>query len=387
MWDGLDAEERELAARVRAYCDAEVVPFAAGWWERAEFPRHLLPGLAGLGIVGGVIAGHGCPGLSAVAAGVADLELARADGSVYVFLGAHSGLAMGAIDMFGTEEQRARWLPPMARLEAIGAFGLTEPAHGSDVSALETRARRERGGYALSGAKRWIGNGSIADVIVVWARDDDGQVGAFLVDGDAPGLERRRIDGKLSLRASWQAELDLDGVRVPADARLPGARSFADTSRLLATTRSSAAWQALGHATACYELALAHVSEREQFGAPLAAFQLVQERLARMLAELTGMQMMCLRIARLADEERLTVPMASLVKMHCAGAARGVAATARELMGGQGILLEAGVARHLADLEAVVTYEGTNLVNALIVGREITGRNAFRPPRDPAGPP
>jgi len=237
----------------------------------------------------------------------------------------------------------------------------------------------------LDGAKRWIGNGSIADVIVVCARDDDGHVGAFLVEGDAPGLERRPIQGKLSLRASAQAELELTGVRVPADARLPGARGFADIARLLATTRSSIAWQALGHATGCYELALAHVEAREQFGAPLAAFQLVQERLARMLADLVTQQMMCVRIARLADEERLTVPMASLAKMHSASAARRVAGTARDLMGGQGILLEAGVARHLADLEAVVTYEGTDFVNALVVGREITGRSAFRPPRGAGG--
>jgi glutaryl-CoA dehydrogenase len=369
---------------VRTWCEEEVVPCAAEWWERAEFPRHLLPGLAGLGIVGGWIRGNGCPGLGAVGTGLTDLELARADGSVYVFLGSHSGLAMGAIDMFGSEEQRARWLPPMARLERIGAFALTEPAHGSDVSALEARARRDRGGYEIDGAKRWIGNGTIADVIVVCARDDDGRVGAYLVEGDAPGLERRRIEGKISLRASLQAELELHGVRVPASARLPGARSFADTSRLLSTTRSSVAWQALGHATACYELALAHVGRREQFGAPLAAFQLVQERLARMLAEIATAQMTCLRIGRLADEGRLTVPMASLAKMHCAAAARRVAATARELMGGQGILLEAGVARHMADLEAVVTYEGTDFVNALIVGREITGRSAFRPPEGAA---
>ena len=338
-------------------------------------------------MAGGTVRGHGCPGLGAVAAGLVDMELARADGSLYVFLGTHSGLAMGAIDAFGSEDQRARWLPAMARLERIGAFALTEPEHGSDVSALETRARRAGDGYVLDGAKRWIGNGSIADVIVVWARDDEDRVGAFLVAGDAPGLERRRMDGKLSVRASWQAELALRGVRVRAEDRLPRARAFADTSRLLARTRASVAWQALGHATACYELALAHVGRREQFGAPLAAFQLVQDRLARMAARLTVLQLMCLRVGRLADEDALTVPMASLAKMHCAAEARRVASAARDLMGGEGILLAAGVARHLADLEATVTYEGTESVNALIVGREITGLSAFRPPEGGPGPP
>jgi glutaryl-CoA dehydrogenase len=382
-WELLTDGERSVRERVRAFCDEHVAPGAAGRWERAEIPLDLVPRLADLGVVGGTTRGHGCPGLSAVAAGLVDMELARADSGLFALFGAHSDLAMGTIAALGSEEQRARWLPAMARMERIGAFALTEPEHGSDASALATRARGvEGGGVRIDGVKRWIGNGTIADVIVVWARGDDGEVGGWLVEGDAPGLVRRRIDGKLALRSSWQAELILEDVPVPAEARLPGARRFADVSRILAGTRSGIAWQALGHAIACHELAVAHVAERRQFGAPLAAFQLVQERLARMAAEIAALQLMCVRIGRLLDEGRLTVPMASLVKMHAAQAARRVAAPARDLLGGDGILLERGVARHLADLEAVVTYEGTDFVNALIVGREITGLAAFAPPAD-----
>jgi glutaryl-CoA dehydrogenase len=380
-WELLTEEERAVRERVRAFCVERVAPDAAARWERAELPRHLFQDLARLGVVGGTIAGHGCPGLTPTAAGLVDLELARADGSLFTFLGSHAGLAMGAIALLGSEAQRERWLPPMARLERIGAFALTEPDHGSDATDLATRARAaEGGGYRIDGAKRWIGNGTVADVLVVWARGDDGEIGGYLVQGDAPGLSARLIEGKSALRAVWQADLAFEDVRVPEEARLPGARRFADVSRVLAGTRAAVAWQSLGHAIACFELAVAHVDAREQFGAPLAAFQLVQERLARMAAEVVCMQLMCLRLGRLAADGRLTVPMASLAKMHCAQAARRVASAARDLLGGEGILLERGVARHLADLEAVVTYEGTDFVNALIVGREITGRSAFRPP-------
>ncbi len=244
--------------------------------------------------------------------------------------------------------------------------------------ALETSARRDGSDWVLDGQKRWIGNGTIADVLVVWARDaDDGQVKGFLVEGGTPGLQADRIDGKVSVRAVWQADLTLSGVRVPADAQLPGAQSFADTARVLASTRGSVSWGALGHATAAYEVALAYATQREQFGQKLAGFQLVQDKLVRMLAEVTGMQLYCLRLARLAERGALTDTIASLAKLNNTRKAREVILTARELLGGNGILLDYHVVRHMADIEAIYTYEGTADIQELLVGREITGVGAF----------
>jgi glutaryl-CoA dehydrogenase len=375
--DLLDGEARTVRDRVRAFCEREVVPVANRHWEQAAFPFELVPKLAALGVCGGTIAGHGCPGLSPLAAGQVSLELARGDGSLSTFFGSQSGLVMGAIDLLGSDEQRALWLPRLAAFEAIGAFALTEPDHGSDAILLETRARRRGDRYVLDGQKRWIGNGMFADVLVVWARDDDGAVGGFLVERGAPGMESRLIEGKASQRAAWQAAVALRGVRVPASSRLPGGRSFRDTARVLTATRVGAAWAALGHATACYEAALAYAGTRHSFGKPLAAYQLVQEKLARMLAELVTMQLLCWRLSQLAAAGQLTDGMAALAKMNNAAKARRIAADARDLLGGNGILLEHHVARHQADLEALSTYEGTDAVQALLVGQEITGVSAM----------
>ena len=268
---------------------------------------------------------------------------------------------MGAIAMLGSEEQKRRWLPPMARMETLGAFGLTEPDHGSDAVALATRARRDGDAYVLDGAKKWIGNASFADVVIVWARDDAGQVGGFLVEKGAPGFTAEVITGKLAQRAVWQARITLDGVRVPAANRLAGANSFKDTAAVLTATRSGVAWEALGHAAACYEAALAYAQARQQFGKPLVAFQLIQNKLARMLAELTAMQLLCLRLSQLQAAGAMTAGMASLAKMNNAAKARQIAADARDILGGNGILLEHHVARHQADLEATFTYEGAEL--------------------------
>ena len=371
--------ERAVRDRVRAFCDTEVLPIINGYWERAEFPFELVPKLARLGIVGGTIEGYGCPGLSDLAVGLISQEFARADGSFGTFFGVQSGLAMQSIHAFGSEEQRERWLPAMAALQAIGAFALTEPEHGSDAVMLQCSARRDGDGYVLTGAKRWIGNGSIADVIVVWARDEDGHVGGFLVEKGAAGLSARVMEGKTALRAVWQAELELDGVRVPTENRLPGCRSFKDVSRVLTRTRYGVAWRALGMALAAYEAALAHAKTREQFGRPLAAFQLVQDKLARMLAEITGMQLLCLRVTELAAGGRITDAMASLAKMHNAAKARAILADARDILGGSGILIENHVARHHADMEAVFTFEGTDSIQALVIGRDITGISAIAP--------
>jgi glutaryl-CoA dehydrogenase len=338
-----------------------------------------VPKIAGLGLAGGTIDGYGCPGMSAVAAGLVSMEWARADGSIGTFFGVHSNLAMQSIDMLGSEEQRERYLPPMARLDEIGAFALTEPEHGSDAVRLETSARRVRGDYVLDGRKRWIGNATFADVIVVWARGEDGEVGGYLVEKGAPGFFAERITGKTSLRAVWQADIELNGVRVPAELRLPGCGSFRDVASVLTKTRYTVAWRALGVGLAAYEAALAYALQREQFGQPLVAFQLVQDKLSRMVAEITQMQLLCLRLSQLTQDGRLTPGMASLAKMNNAAKARQIVGDAREILGGNGILLEYDVARHHADMEAVFTFEGTDSIQSLIVGRELTGVQAIAP--------
>lgn len=373
----LTPEERSIRDKVRAYCDREVTPIINDYWERAEFPFELVPKLAALNIAGGTIQGYGCPGMSTVASGLVALELARGDASICTFFGVHSGLAMSSIQMLGSEEQRQQWLPAMARMEKIGAFALTEPNHGSDAVALETRAHRDGDDYVLDGAKKWIGNASFADVVIVWARDDDGNVGGFLVEKGAPGFDARVMTGKIAKRAVWQAEITLTGVRIPASNRLANSRTFKDTSRVLTATRYGVAWEAIGHAMAAYELALAYTKDRKQFGRTLSSFQIIQQKLATMLANVTSMQLLCLRLSQLLAEGKMTEGMASLAKMHNARLAREVVGEAREMLGGNGILLDYQVARHFADIEAVFTYEGTDTIQSLIVGREVTGAQAF----------
>ncbi len=304
--------ERTVRDRVRAWSDSAVIPVANDYWQRAQFPFELVPGYARLGIAGGQLQGYGCPGLSAVAEGLAAAELARGDGSISTFNVVLSGLAMTAIGLLGSGEQKARWLPAMARCEEIGAFALTEPDHGSDVAGLETRARRDGGEYVLDGAKRWIGNGSIAGITVVWARDDDGNVGGFVVERGpegVPGYKATVITGKSGNRAVWQAEIQLTGLRIPAENRLAGSRTFADTARVLTKSRQNVAWEAVGHAVAAYEAAVGYVMQRRQFGKPLAAFQLVQNKLSGMLSDIVGMQQMCLRLAHLQDEGEADLAM------------------------------------------------------------------------------
>jgi glutaryl-CoA dehydrogenase len=285
---------------------------------------------------------------------------------------------MRSIAMLGSEEQKQRWLPAMARAERLGAFALTEPNHGSDSVALETRAERRGDEYVIDGAKRWIGNGTVADVVVLWARDtEDGQVKGFLVEPPTPGYEATAIGGKGSLRALWQADIRISGLRVPAGALLPRATGFRAASRVLATTRAACAWMALGHAVGAYDAALTYARHRQQFGRPLICFQIVQEKLVRMLADVTAMQLYCMRLGRLTQENRLSDTIASLGKLNNTTKARGVIAEARNLLGGNGILLENHVMRHMADIEAIYTFEGTETIQTLIVGRDITGVGAF----------
>ena len=371
-------EQWERFLRTRRFVDHEVLPAINGYWERAELPWPLMTRLAELELVGDDIEGYGCPGMTALASGLVNMELHRGDGSLGTFLGVQSGLAMKAIAMLGSEEQKQRWLAPMARLEQIGAFALTEPDHGSDSVALETSARRTGDAYVIDGAKRWIGNATIADVIVVWARsDEDGNVKGFLVEPATPGYEATVIEGKGAARSVWQADVRLDRVRVPAENLLPGARSFKDAGRVLTATRSTAEWAALGHAVAAYDAALSYTRQRTQFGRPLCSFQIVQDRLVKMLAEVTAMQLYCMQLARLADAGRLSDTIAGLAKMNNTRKARQVIAEARDLLGGNGILLDNHVIRHMTDIEVLHTYEGTETIQTLIVGRDITGVGAF----------
>jgi glutaryl-CoA dehydrogenase len=376
--DLLSDDERAIRDKVRTFAGEEILPIINDYWERAEFPFELIPKLAALEIAGTVIDGYGCPGMSRLAAGMVSRELSRADGSVNTFFGVHSGLAMGAVALLGSEEQKARWLPPMARLETIGAFALTEPRHGSDSIALETTVRRDGDQYVIDGEKRWIGNASFADVTIVWARDQDGHVGAYLVEKGTPGFDASvLITGKIGKRAVWQPDITLAGVRVPVENKLAGATTFRDASRVLHGTRGGAAWECVGHAVACYDAALAYAKARAQFGRPIASFQIVQNKLANMLADTTAMQLVCFRLAQLQEEDRMTGPMASLAKMHNVQRAKSVCSAARDILGGNGLLLEYHVARHMTDMEIVDTYEGTDTIQSLIVGRDVTGISAF----------
>jgi glutaryl-CoA dehydrogenase len=376
--DQFTDEQWKRFTTVRRFVDEEVVPAAGSYWDRAELAWPLIRRLPELGIVGEDIEGFGCPAMSAMACGLVTMELHRGDGSLGVVLGVHSGLAMRSIAACGSAEQKQRWLPAMAKMERLGAFALTEPDHGSDSVALETSARRDGDGWVLNGRKRWIGLGSLADLVIVWARNTaDGKVGAYVVEQGAPGYTASVIEGKASLRSVWQADITLENVRVPEANRLPGARSFADVTSVLAATRSTCAWAALGHATAAYDTALRYVTARRQFGKTLASFQIIQQRLVSMLADLTAMQLYCLQIGRLADAGQLTPTIAGLAKMHNTRKARQIAADARDMLGGNGILLDYHVIRHMADLEAIHTFEGTETMQTLIVGRDITGIGAF----------
>jgi len=378
----LSDDEIALRDRVRSFGLEHVHPVINKYWERAEFPYKTLPALKELGIVGSFIQGYGAPGVSRREAGLLSRELGRIDGSYCTFLGVHANLAMGSVYLLGNEEQRQRWLPEMATLGKTGAFGLTEPNHGSDTVALETSARRDGDSWILNGHKRWIGNGHAADVSVVYARDeDDGEVKAFViekVDEEFPeGYTPVVIEGKIGKRSILQADITIENVRVSHDNQLEFGQSFKDVNRVLQATRGGASWEALGHAMAAFEYAARYALNREQFGAPIANYQLVQEKLATMLSDVATMQLMCMRLAELQTRGEDNQAIASMVKMVTSRKALAVCREARDMMGGNGLLLENHVARHLTDVEVISTYEGTDSMQALIVGRTITGKSAF----------
>ncbi len=363
--------------RTRAFVQDEVLPVIDDYWNRAEYPVHLVRRMGELDLLRDGLDVDGYPAMSPLAAGLVNMEMSRGDGSMATVVAVQGGLAMRSVAMLGSDEQKARWLKPLAAGLEYGAFALTEPTHGSDSTSLETRAVTVPGGFRISGSKKWIGNGSIGGLTVVWARGDDDAVHGYLVEQDSPGYSAAPIENKTALRAIWQARIRMDDVFVPTDALLPDAKTFKDTSRVLLATRLSVAWSAVGHATACYETAVHYAKQRIQFGRPLAHSQVVQERLSRMLSELTQIQLLAFRMTELDAAGRLTGEKASLAKYTTTRTARSIAANARDLLGGNGLLLQNRVARHFADIEAIHTYEGTETMQALIIGRGITGKSAF----------
>ncbi len=375
----LAADERAVIARLREFLAKEVEPIVLDHWTRAEFPHQLVPGLAALDLAALPYDGLHGPAARRLLVGFVALEIAHVDPSMNSFFGVHNGLAMGSIDLCGSPEQRERWLPAMADLEQIGAFGLTEPRGGSDVArGLRTTARREGDEWVLDGEKRWIGNATFADLVVIWARDvADDSVKGFVVHRDNPGMATRKIENKLALRIVQNADITLTGCRVPEADRLQRADSFADTNKVLRRTRGGVAWGATGTMLAAYEAALAYAGEREQFGRPIAGFQLVQDLLVRMLGNITACLGMAVRLAQMQDAGDAGDDHAALAKEFCTSRMRETVAMAREVVGGNGVVLDYGVGKFFADAEALYSFEGTRQINTLVVGRAITGRSAF----------
>jgi glutaryl-CoA dehydrogenase len=375
----LEPDDRAVLQKVRDFLQKEVEPIITEHWAKATFPFEIIPGLRELGTAGLSYRGYGGAGRSHLLNGMLAMELSRVDPSIATFHGVHAGLAMGSIYLCGSDEQKQRWLPTMAAWDAIGAFALTEPEVGSGAAGgLGTTARRDGDSWVLNGSKKWIGNATFADLTVVWARDvEDQQVKGFVVEKDTPGFRTEKIENKIALRVVQNALIALEDVRVPEENRLQQANSFKDTAKVLLMTRAGVAWQAVGCALGAYEHALAYSKQREQFGKPIAGFQLVQDLLVRMLANTTASATLCVQLSRLQDAGPITDAQASLAKSFCTVRMRESVGYARELLGGNGILLEQNVGRFVADAEAIYSYEGTREMNTLIVGRAITGLGAF----------
>ncbi|MBO0607595.1 acyl-CoA dehydrogenase family protein [Myceligenerans salitolerans] len=375
----LTPREQETVLAVREFMEREVRPIADDYWDRAECPVHLFKPFAELGTLGSAWEETTTFSGSAVFRGWVGMELARVDSSFCTFIGVSSGLAMSSIGMGGSSEQRAQWLPDMASGDVIGAFGLTEPLAGSDTAkGLRTTATRHGDTWVLNGAKRWIGNATFADVVVIWAKDTaDGQVKGFLVRQGTPGFTATKIERKQSLRIVQNADITLEDVEVAEADRLQRIDGFRDLAKVLRVTRDGVSWQALGTMVGAYEAAVRYTAQREQFGNPIASYQLIQDKLATMLGNVTASLGVCVRVAQLQDEGRQTDAHAAMAKAFVTTRMRETVALARESCGGNGIQLDHGVARYFADAEAVYTFEGTKDMNQLIVGRSITGHAAF----------
>ena len=373
-------KQKALRQEVRDFVEIDVLPAINPYWERAEFPWAIARKMADLPIIGGALHDHGAAGLDFVEMGLVMYELGKGDGSISTFYGVHSGLAMGSIGLLGDEEQKARWLPAMVKLERIGAFALTEPDVGSNAAQVKTRARKDGDSYVLNGAKRWIGNASIADILIVWARDEEtNDFGGYVIEkpNETEGVVINDIWGKIGKRAVLNADITLRNVTVPAANRLAYVNRFSDMAQVLGLGRYGVAWEAAGVAAGAFELALKYAKEREQFGKPIAGFQLIQQKLVDMATEVTLMQTLCLQLSHLINRGQLTAGTASLAKYNNARKARIVTQLARECLGGNGILIDNHIARLMLDAEVIYTYEGTNEINLLLAGRELTGLNAF----------
>ena len=377
--DLLDPKERVVAQRVRDFMEAEVAPIIEDYWARDKFPFEIIPKIAGVGIGGIGYEGYGAAGGSMLLNGFVAMELARIDSSIATFWGVHTGLSAGSIYLCGDEEQKQRWLPPMMRFEKIGSFGLTEPLVGSATSGgMMTTCRREGDAWVLNGEKKWIGNATFADINVIWARDEaSGQVKGFVVGKDNPGFSVKKIESKMALRVVQNGWITLKDCRVPEADRLQKADSFKDTAKVLRMTRAGVAWFAVGCGRGAYEHALRYSTERSQFGRPIGGFQLVQDLLVRMLGNVTATECMMLRLGQLQSQGLMTDEHASLAKAFCTVKCRETVGYARELLGGNGILLDNHIGRFVADAEAIYSYEGTREMNTLIVGKAITGLSAF----------
>lgn len=375
----LSPEDRALQLKVRKFMEEEIAPIVNDYWLRDEFPFQIIEKFATLNLCGMTYEGYGCAGMSSLMEGIVAAEIARVDASVATFFGVQSGLAMGSIYICGSEDQKQEWLPSMQQMKAIGAFGLTEPEVGSGAAGgLTTTARKTEDGWVLNGQKKWIGNAPFADVTIVWARDlGDGEVKGFLVRKGTPGFSVEKIKGKMALRIVQNGLITMKDCVVQESDRLQHANSFKDTAKVLQMTRAGVAWMAVGCARGAYENALDYTRKRKQFGKPIASFQLIQNHLVEMLSNLTAMQTLVFRLSELQDSGQLRDEHASLAKVFCSLRTRDIVSQAREVMGGNGILLEYNVARFLADAEAIYSYEGTKEINSLIVGRSITGFSAF----------
>lgn len=375
----LTDEERITRDTVRAFVEQECKPLLEGCFAREEFPRQLIPRLGELGVFGANLHGYGCAGMNNVSYGLVMQELERGDSGLRSMASVQGGLAMYGIYAYGSEEQKQRWLPAMARGEAIGCFGLTEPDHGSDPGGMETRARAVGNEWVLSGVKRWITNGSIADVAIVWAKTTpNDEIRGFLVERGTPGYSAHDLKGKFSLRASITSELVLEDVQLPASALLPNVAGLKGPFGCLNQARYGIVWGATGAAMACYETALDYALHRVQFDRPIAGFQLVQQKLVDMITEITKSQLLAYRLGRLKDEGKIRAQQVSLAKRNNVGQALHIARLARDVLGANGIVNEYPVIRHMLNLETVNTYEGTYDMHTLIVGRDITGLDAVR---------
>ncbi len=376
--DLLSPEEILVRDTVRRFVDEQVVPVIDQHFEDGTFPSNLIPQMAALGLFGANLPEeYGCAGMNNVAYGLVMQELERGDSGLRSFASVQGALVMYPIHEFGSEEQKRRWLPLLAKGETVGCFGLTEPDHGSDPGGMETRARPAPGGWVLNGTKRWITNGTIADLAIVWAKAD-GEIRGFIVETDHPGFQAPEIRKKLSLRASVTSDLILDDVFVPQENLLPGATGLRAPLSCLNQARFGIAWGAVGAASAVYECAVDYTKGRTQFGRPIAAFQLVQEKLAHILTEITKAQLLAWRLGRLKDEGKLHFAQVSLAKRNNVSIALEASRMARDLMGANGITLEYPVFRHMCNLESVYTYEGTHNIHTLILGEHITGFPAYK---------